>query len=114
MSKQFLCVLRNASGGCEEPSQETMNDMYAKFQQWHEKFADNIVDMGGKLIGDGKILTSNGTIEGPFTENGEFIGGFMIVSGDTIEDAIKVVSACPPVAASLGNTSVEVRELVRG
>ena len=114
MSKQFLCILRNSKGGCEESSPSQMEDMYAKFQQWHEKFADNIADMGGKLISDGKVLSGDGVVDGPFMEIKEVVGGFMIVQAENVDEAVEIVRACPPVAASLSNTTVEVRELARG
>ena len=106
--RNYLCVLRNDSGGCEEPSPSQMEEMFAKFQAWRETFADNIVDMGGKL-GDGKVIRPDGVSDGPFVEVKEIIGGFMIVSAETIDEAIKVVQACPPIAVS--DASVEVREI---
>jgi hypothetical protein len=112
MSKQFLCILRNPKGGCESSS-SNMEEMYAKFQQWHNKFADNIVDIGGKLINEGKVLSSEGVTDGPYIESKEIIGGFMIVSATDVDLAVEIVKACPPVATSLSTTTVEVRELAR-
>lgn len=111
MTKKFMCVLRNSDGGCKEPSPAEMDEAYAKFQQWHEKFADNIADMGGKL-GDGKVLSGEGVTDGPFMEIKEIVGGFMIVTAETIDEAVAVVHACPPVAASLATTTVEIREIL--
>ena len=55
MSKQnYLCVQRSQPGQCgkgEAPSPAQMEEMYAKFNAWKEKFQENIVDMGGKLGG---------------------------------------------------------------
>ncbi len=107
-TKNYLCVLRSDSGQCDEPSPAQMEEMFAKFQAWREKFDDNIVDLGGRL-GDGKVIRSTGVSDGPFVEVKEIVGGFMIISGDTIDEAIEVVQACPPVAAS--DASVEVREI---
>ena len=117
-----MCVLRNSTGGCEESevnaeksSPSHMDEMYAKFQKWHEQFADNIEDMGGKLISEGKVITGDGVVDGPFMEVKEIVGGFMIVRAEQIDEAIEVVKACPPVESSLGNgTTVEVRELAKG
>lgn len=113
MSNLYMCVLRNAKGGCEDPSPSQMDDAYAKFQQWNEKFADNIEDMGGKL-GEGKVLTGDGVVDGPFMEVKEIVGGYMVVKADNIDEATTVVAECPPVAASLGgNTTVEIREICK-
>ncbi len=67
MPKQnYLCIQRGQPrqpGKGEAPSPAQMEEMYAKFNAWKEKFQDNIVDMGGKL-GSGKIVTSDGMRDG--------------------------------------------------
>jgi hypothetical protein len=86
-----------------------MQEMYAKFNAWKEKFKDKIVDMGGKLKAGGKIVTSEGATDGPFVEAKEVIGGFMIVSAESMEEAIEVVRQSPGVWRR--ESSVEVREI---
>jgi hypothetical protein len=72
-----------------------MEEMYAKFNTWKEKFQKNIVDMGGKLARTGKIVTSEGATDGPFVEAKELIGGFMIVSAASMEEAIEIARQSP-------------------
>ncbi len=110
MTNLYMCILRNEQGGCEEPSAGQMDDMMAKFQQWQAKFADNIADMGGKL-GDGKVLTADGTVDGPFAEVKEVVGGYMMIRAESLDEALEVTRQCPPVQASLAHSSVEVREV---
>ena len=86
-----------------------MEEMYAKFNAWKEKFQGNIVDMGGKLNGGGKIVTSEGAKDGPFVEAKEVIGGYMIVSAESMEEAVEVARQCPGVV--MPGSSVEVREI---
>ncbi len=116
MSKLYMCLIRNEQGGCEEPSASQMDEMFAKFQSWQEKFADNISDMGGKL-GEGKVLNSNnGIIDGPFVEVKEIIGGYMMLKAENIDEALQVARECPPIADSLAGTStasIELREVFR-
>lgn len=110
--KTYLCIQRsqpsNASG--EKPSPAQMEEMYAKFNEWKEKFKVNIVDMGGKL-GDGKVVNSEGATDGPFVESKEVVGGFMIVTADSLEEAVQVAAESPGVA--MPGSSVEVREISR-
>lgn len=109
MSKQnYLCVQRSQPGGGsgEKPSPAQMEEMYAKFNAWKEKFQDNIVDMGGKL-GDGKCVTADGITDGPFVEAKEVIGGFMIVSAESLDEAIEVASGVPGLVGP--GSGVEVR-----
>lgn len=85
-----------------------MEEMYAKFNTWREKFQSNIVDMGGKL-GSGKVVTSEEATDGPFIEVKEVVGGFMIVQADSLEEAIQVAQESPGVM--MPGSSVEVREI---
>ena len=58
--KNYLLIQRSQPGKNkvgEAPSPAKMEEMYAKFHAWKEKFQNNIVDMGGKL-GLGKVVTS--------------------------------------------------------
>lgn len=107
--KKYLCIQRSQTG-CEssQPSPSQMEEMFAKFNAWKEKFAANIVDMGGKL-GDGKVVTAEGSTDGPFVEVKEIVGGFMIVEADSLDEAIKVAQESPGTA--MPGSSVEVREI---
>ena len=109
MSKKYLCIQRSQVGGnCGNPSPSQLEEMFAKFNAWKDKFAANIVDMGGKLA-DGKVVTSEGSTDGPFVEVKEIVGGFMIVEADTIEEAAKVAQESP--GTMMPGSSVEVREI---
>lgn len=106
---KYLCMQRSQAGSCEKPSPAQMQEMYAVFNDWREKFKDNIVDMGGQLAGSGKIVSAEGATDGPFVEAKEVIGGYMIISADSMEEAVEVARACPGVV--MPGSSVEVREI---
>ena len=43
---KYLCIQRSTEGtACEEPSPTQMEEMYAVFNSWREKFQQNIVDL---------------------------------------------------------------------
>ncbi|MEO0802637.1 MAG: YciI family protein [Cyanobacteria bacterium J06642_2] len=107
--KKYLCIQRSQAG-CERenPSPSQMEEMFAKFNTWKEKFAANIVDMGGKLAG-GQVVTSEGATDGPFIEAKEIVGGFMIVEAESIDEAVKVARESP--GTVMPGSSVEVREI---
>jgi hypothetical protein len=85
-----------------------MQEMYAVFNAWKDKFRQSIVDMGGRL-GGGKVVTSEGATDGPFVEAKEVVGGFMIISAASLEEAMQVARECPGVV--MPGSSVEVREI---
>ena len=109
MKKRYLCIQRSQGGDCGQPSPAEMEEMFAKFNAWKDKFAANIIDMGGKL-GGGQVVTSSGVSDGPFVEVKEIAGGFMIIEAETMEEAIQVAQESPGVARS--GSSVEVREIM--
>ena len=105
----YLCVQRSLpAGGEEKPSPAQMQDMYAQFAAWQEQFKDNIVDMGGRL-GSGKLVTSDAAPDGPFTEVKELVGGYMIVSAESLDEAIQVARGCPGLVGP--GSGVEVIEI---
>ena len=106
---KFLCLQRSLpAADADKPSPAEMQAMYGKFNDWMTKFKDNLVDMGGKL-GDGKLIASGPATDGPFVEVKELVGGYMIVSADTLEGAIEVAQACPGLVRP--GSGVEVIEI---
>lgn len=108
--KNYLCIMRSEPQQCEPteaPSPAQMQEMFAKFNAWKDKFKDDIVDMGGKL-GEGSVVTTQGAIDGPFVEAKEVVGGYMIVSATSLEAAVEIAEQSPGV---FPGSSVEVREI---
>jgi hypothetical protein len=83
-----------------------MQAMYEKFNAWREQFQENLTDLGGRL-GAGRIVSS--APDGPLVEVKELVGGYMIVSAATLEEAIAVASACPGLVGP--GSTVEVIEI---
>jgi hypothetical protein len=110
---KFLFIQRSrpqtAQQKPQQPSPAQMQEMYAAFNVWKEKFKDDIVDMGGKLKAGGKVVSQSGTTDGPFVESKEVVGGYMLVSAESIERAIEVAKESPGVISP--GSSVEVREI---
>ena len=87
-TQKYLFLHRSEPGhghGHGKPSPEQMQAMFAKWNAWKEKFKENIVDWGDKLKSEGKVVGTAGVTDGPFVEAKEIIGGFMIVSAESLE-----------------------------
>ncbi|MFT5142583.1 MAG: hypothetical protein ACI80V_003796 [Rhodothermales bacterium] len=105
---KYLCMQRSLPGGeNQKPSPAQMQEMYAQFGAWQQKFSENLVDVGGRL-GAGKLVTSRDS-DGPFVEVEELIGGYMIVSADSLDGAIEVAQECPGLVRP--GSGVEVIEI---
>jgi hypothetical protein len=85
-----------------------MQAMYAEFNAWREKFQAELTDLGGRL-GAGKLVTAQPAPDGPLVELKELVGGYMIVSAPTLDDAIAVARACPGLVRP--GSGVEVIEI---
>lgn len=106
---KYLCLQRSLPGGTgEKPSPAQMQEMYSKFGEWQAKFKDKLTDMGGKL-GAGKLVATEPPTDGPFVEVKELVGGYMIVSAASLEEAIEVAQACPGLVRP--GSGVEVIEI---
>jgi hypothetical protein len=85
-----------------------MQAMYAKFTDWRERFQKNLADVGGRL-GAGKLITTQPPPDGPFVEVKELVGGYMIVSAASLEEATQVARECPGLVRP--GSGVEVIEI---
>ena len=109
MPKYLLLQRSVPATSPQPPSPAQMQEMFAAFNAWKEKFKDNIVDMGGKLTSRGTVVTTSGATDGPFVEAKEIVGGYMLVSAETFERALDVARESPGVM--MPGSSVEVREI---
>jgi hypothetical protein len=86
-----------------------MQEMFAAWNAWKEKFKDNILDMGGKLGPTGKVVTASGVMDGPFVEAKEIVGGYMIVTAESYDRALEVARGV--LAMSMPGARIEIREI---
>src|SRR5207253_2914230 len=108
--RKYLVLFRSQpTGGQPGPSPEQMQQMFAAYNAWKEKFKDAILDMGDKLKSEGRVVTATGVADGPFVESKEVVGGYMIVGAENFDGAVEVVRACP--AAQMPGAVLEIREL---
>ncbi len=110
--QKYLCIqrsLKSKPGTGEKPSPAQMEQMYASFNAWKDKFKDNIIDMGGALKAGGKVVTADSDRDGPFVESKELIGGFMIIEAESWESAMQICKESPGVMGP--GASVEIREI---
>ena len=110
---KYLFIQRSATRTPQQKPQQLspaqMQEMYAAFNAWKERFKSNILDMGGKLKAGGKVVTDSGATDGPFVESKEVVGGYMLVSAESIEQAVRVAKESPGVISP--GSSVEIREI---
>jgi hypothetical protein len=108
---KYLCLQRALPGGDrggEKPSPAQMQAMYAKFNDWRDKFQKSLTDVGGRL-GAGRLVALQPAPDGLFVEVKDLIGGYMIVSAASLEEVIQIARECPGLVRP--GSGVEVIEI---
>jgi hypothetical protein len=109
MPSQKYLFLHRSPIDQQPPSPAKMQEMFAVFNAWKEKFKDNILDMGGKLRPGGKVLTASGVVDGPFVEAKEIVGGYMIVTAESYDRALEVARGM--LGMMTPGARIEIREM---
>jgi hypothetical protein len=109
-TQKYLVFLRSVEASKQAPpSPAQMQEMYASFNAWKERFKANIVDIGGQLKPGGRVVRTSGVTDGPFAEAKEVVGGYMVVAAESYDRAIEVARGCPGIIRP--GSSVEIREI---
>ncbi|MEO1010726.1 MAG: YciI family protein [Bacteroidota bacterium] len=108
----FLYLFRGGDARRIEQSPEEMQEHMKKWGAWMGglKEKGQLVD-GLPLAKEGKVVHKSGEVitDGPFAEGAEVVGGYLIVSADTLNEAVEISKGCP-IFEHQGN--VEVREIM--
>src|SRR6185437_15327385 len=110
--KEFMMLFRNEKmEGGEKPSAEQMQAVMSEWQNW----IGNIAAQGNyastnRLHSEGKTLKPNNvSLDGPYAEVKEMVGGYLIVKANSLDDAVEMAKTCPNL---LYGGSVEVRSVM--
>jgi len=109
--KEFMMIFRSEPNAWGNLSPEQMQASTKKWQDWiggiaaQEKFVStNRLGFSGKTIKPNDV-----TIDGPYAELKEIVGGYMVVKAKNLEDAVQMAKGCPTI--SIGG-SVEIRDVM--
>lgn len=110
--KDFMMLFHSEPNPDFNPSPEQIEEEVKAWQDWMGGIeAQGKLKHPGEALGfEGKTMHADGTIsDGPYAELKEIIGGFIIVSAKSIDEAIQLGNGCP--ALSSGG-KVEVRDIM--
>lgn len=89
-----------------------MQKTVTAFSAWFERLsAHGIVKAGQALQESGRVVSGkNGRVvsDGPFAESKEAIGGYFMVTADSLEEAVEIAQDCPMLEYGV---AVEVRPI---
>lgn len=110
--KDFMMLFHSEPYPDFNPTPEQIQAEVKKWQDWMGGIAaQGKLKSAGEALGfEGKTLHSDGTVtDGPYAEVKEFVGGYTIVSAESLEDALALAKGCP--ALETGG-KVEVRDIM--
>lgn len=110
--KDFMMLFHSEPNPDFNPTPEQIQAEVKAWQDWMGSIgAQGKLKNPGEALGfEGKTMHSDGSItDGPYAELKEIVGGFIIVSSETIQDAIKLAEGCP---ALENGGKVEVRDIM--
>ena len=108
---QFLFLFRHPQSQ-PDPSPEEMQKIFGKWMEWMKGMKAKGTYVGGDRLDDaGKVVRNPrgaSVTDGPFAEAKEVVGGYIIVTADTLEQASVIAKGCPGLDYG---TIVEVRPI---
>ena len=108
-TKEYILLFRGNEWH-NDLSPEELQSVMGKFKAWFDRLSEQGKVKGGQpLAREGKIVSGkNGRVvaDGPFAESKEAIGGYFLLTVNTLDEAVAIAKECP--ALEYGN-SVEVR-----
>jgi len=110
--KDFMMLFHSEPNPDFTPTPEQIQAEVKAWQDWMGEIgASGKLKNPGEALGfEGKTMHADGSItDGPYAEVKEIVGGFIIVSSDSIQEAIKLADGCP---ALTNGGKVEVRDIM--
>lgn len=111
IQNEYLMIFRSDEWYNRLPSAE-LEAVWNQCKAWYDQLAAQDKIVGGRPLERSGALVSNQketvTMDGPFTESKELIGGFMILKASSLEEAIAVARTSPNLRHGV---TIEVRPL---
>ncbi|MCB0685375.1 MAG: hypothetical protein KDC53_02585 [Saprospiraceae bacterium] len=108
----FLFLFRGGQERSMNQSPEEMQIEMQKWITWMSKLKEKGQLIDGLPLGhEGKVVANKGELvtNGPFAEGAEIVGGYLIVTADSLDHAVEISKGCPNY--DYGGTT-EVREIL--
>lgn len=110
-TSKYMLLFRGAHWD-ESHSPEEIQEVMNRWTIWMEKLTLEGKMQAGQPLnrGEGKIVSwKNGkTVDGPFAESKEAIGGYFLLQVDDLNEALEIAKRCPALEYGL---DVEVRPI---
>src|SRR5579859_4023484 len=109
---QFMLLLHQPHGGGPGPTPEELQHIMGRFNEWMSGLRAK-----GLVIGTNGLDTAGAVLrgprgasmtDGPYSETKEIVGGYLMISADSLSHAIELARDCPGLDYRM---TVEVRPI---
>ncbi len=110
--KDFMMLFHSEPDPNFNPTPEQIQEEVKAWQDWIGGIAaqGKLKNEGEALGFEGKTMHADGTVtDGPYAEVKEIVGGFIIVSADSVEEAAQLAKGCPGLT---NGGKVEIRDIM--
>ena len=98
--QEFLVISRGQWDADKSP--EEIQAAIDRFYAWHgEMVARGVMRAGQRLAREGRLVTRERIVDGPFAEAKEVVGGFWFVRAASLEEAARLSAGNPGLACGL-------------
>lgn len=99
--EKFMLIFHSPYSQETAFAQQSPEEMQAEIQKWNHWIGG--IAAQGKMVGTeallpvGRIVSKGGQLitDGPYTEGKEIVGGYAIVSADSLDEAAQLGQGCP-------------------
>ncbi|MEI7036082.1 YciI family protein [Fulvimonas yonginensis] len=91
---EYLVISRGQWDPDRSPAE--IQDAIDRFYAWHdEQVAAGRMRPGQRLAREGRLVTRQRIVDGPFAESKEVVGGYWFILADSLEEAARLAAANP-------------------
>jgi hypothetical protein len=109
---EYMLLFRNSAEWYRDLSPDELQKFTNQWMSWYDRLAaQGKLTVGRPLAREGKIVSGKSgqfVVDGPFAESKEAIGGYFLLTVETIEEAVKIAQDCPGLPYGV---TVEVRPI---
>lgn len=106
---RYMLLFRDGDATYHQMSPAQRQELLQQWNEWYQRLSSQgKLEGGHPLEGTGRVVSRSGsrTVDGPFVESTEAVGGYFLLTVNTLEDAVEIARDCPSVRLGL---TVEVR-----
>ncbi|WP_038167183.1 YciI family protein [Verrucomicrobium sp. BvORR106] len=108
-TSRYMLLFRDSNASYHQMSPDQRQELLQQWNEWYQRLSSQgKLEGGHPLEGSGRVVSRSGsrTVDGPFVESTEAVGGYFLLTVKTLDEAVEIARDCPSVRLGL---TVEVR-----